>query len=67
MSDEPILYFIKDCFDCLPIDDENDMKTTRVFILFLRPDPPLSLDYMHHANPKTPIEDTMRALAELQA
>ena len=26
-----------------------------------------SLDYMHHANPKTPIEETMRALAELQA
>jgi aryl-alcohol dehydrogenase-like predicted oxidoreductase len=26
-----------------------------------------SLDYMHHANPKTPIEDTMRALAELKA
>ena len=26
-----------------------------------------SLDYMHHANPKTPIEETVRALAELQA
>ena len=26
-----------------------------------------SLDYMHHANPKTPIEETMRALVELQA
>ena len=24
-------------------------------------------DYMHHANPKTPIEETMRALKELQA
>ncbi|CAM1501320.1 Fc.00g104820.m01.CDS01 [Cosmosporella sp. VM-42] len=27
----------------------------------------IDLYYMHHANPKTPIEDTMRALAELQA
>jgi aryl-alcohol dehydrogenase-like predicted oxidoreductase len=26
-----------------------------------------SLDYMHHANPKTPIEETMRALVELKA
>ena len=26
-----------------------------------------SLDYMHHANPKTPIEETVRALVELQA
>jgi hypothetical protein len=26
-----------------------------------------SLDYMHHANPTTPIEETMRALAELKA
>ena len=25
------------------------------------------LDYMHHANPKTPIEETVGALAELQA
>lgn len=24
-------------------------------------------DYMHHANPETPIEETMRALAELKA
>lgn len=23
-------------------------------------------DYMHHANPKTPIEETMRALVELK-
>lgn len=27
----------------------------------------LSPDYMHHANPKTPIEETMRALAELKS
>ena len=30
-------------------------------------DNPSSLDYMHHANAKTPIEETVRALAELQA
>ncbi len=24
-------------------------------------------DYMHNANPETPIEETMRAMAELQA
>jgi aryl-alcohol dehydrogenase-like predicted oxidoreductase len=24
-------------------------------------------DYMHHANPKTPIEETVRAMAELKA
>jgi aryl-alcohol dehydrogenase-like predicted oxidoreductase len=27
----------------------------------------ISTDYLHHANPETPIEETMRALAELQA
>jgi aryl-alcohol dehydrogenase-like predicted oxidoreductase len=26
-----------------------------------------SSDYMHHANPKTPIEETMRAMVELKA
>jgi aryl-alcohol dehydrogenase-like predicted oxidoreductase len=28
---------------------------------------PYRLDYVHNANPETPIEETMRALAELKA
>ena len=29
--------------------------------------PKFLIDYVHHVNPETPIEETMRALAELKA